>query len=188
MTHFTLVKPDGNSVLLDSASRVSFTAEDHEYGGIMVTLEWDLAKLRQRDMGAVVALRKVWPNKGAMLTADEDGAQTFQGDVVRVSQSPTTITLAALEQDTLALAEPMTIVATADTDGYTVEVLVDNHELGPVRVDFGDGSGHQLVALGDGETVTRYRYTGKDTYTITATDAVDRSRAASTTVTVPSPQ
>lgn len=73
---------------------------------------------------------------------------------------------------------------TADPDGMTVEVLVDNHANGAVTINWGDGSG-TTSNPGDNTTAATHAYTNEGTYTITAVDSSDGTLSSLRQVAVP---
>lgn len=73
---------------------------------------------------------------------------------------------------------------TADTDHRSVLVTVNNAGRGSVNLNWGDGTAVS-PNLGDGVAVTRHKYANGGSFTITATDADDPTRKATTAVQVP---
>lgn len=73
---------------------------------------------------------------------------------------------------------------TADPDGMSVDVLVDNHGNGAVTINWGDATATSSNP-GDNTTVSTHAYANEGTYTITATDSSDATLTSMRQVAVP---
>ncbi|WP_052428608.1 hypothetical protein [Actinopolyspora erythraea] len=150
----------------DSVQRRSVIATVDNHGNGEVVLDW---------------------GDGASTTHPGDGSEA-----THTYPRSGTFTVRATDADTQKVFSEQTVVVpfgqakptiTATTSGLTATVTVDNHNLGPVRILWGDDS-DESSNPGDGTSETTHTYAAAGEYTITAYHAKNPSVRSTTTVTV----
>lgn len=189
---------DGHDEVTIKIDNQNFRIEqDYDGDGLVVELEYSKAKLIALDPEGYHTLLKVWPSVDELALyrhseADEAGSedweQVFSGIVSKLDTDDHEITIAA-HQAAIIAPNPITVDVIEDTADLTrLSVLVssDNDGLGPVSVEWGDGTpdGHNI---GDGAARSAHQYAAAGTYTVTATSDTDPDRNAIQVVTLPYP-
>lgn len=135
-----------------------------------------------------------WGDSTATATNPGDGTTVTKHTYATTGNFTVTATDAddstrtANQQVTIPFGPQMPVVtvtqSTADTKKMTVSVTVDNHGLGTVTLDWGDGTA-TATNPGDGTAVTTHKYGNDGTYTITATDTDNATITATRQAVVP---